>query len=165
MIISNLPPLVKNQTCAVTGHRVLASNFNEKQLKNDLVKIIEKGYSIFLTGMAQGFDLACFKALSILKKDYPEIKVCAVITCQDQSKYFSLQEKKEYFELLDGANYIAEEERPYYKGCMLVRNNYLVENSSLLYAYFNGEKRGGTYYTVKKASEKGVSTEYYGAIL
>ena len=45
MIISNLPPLVKNQTCAVSGHRVLTSNFNEEQLKNDLTKIIDKGYT------------------------------------------------------------------------------------------------------------------------
>lgn len=165
MIISNLPPLVKNQTCAVTGHRILASNFNEEQLKNDLIKIIEKGYSIFLTGMAQGFDLACFRALAILKKDYPEIKVCAVIPCQDQSKYFSGQEKYDYFELLKTADFVAKEEKPYFKGCMLLRNNYLVENSSLLYAYFNGEKRGGTYYTVKKAREKDVNVEFYGEIL
>ena len=75
MIISNLPPLVKNQTCAVTGHRILSSNFNEEQLKNDLVKIIEKGYSIFLTGMAQGFDLACFKALLELKKEFEANKL------------------------------------------------------------------------------------------
>ena len=165
MIISNLPPLVKNQTCAVTGHRILTSNFNEEQLKNDLTKIIDKGYSIFLTGMAQGFDLACFKALSVLKKDYPEIKICAVIPCQDQCKYYPQQERYEYFELLEEADFVAKEERPYFKGCMLVRNNYLVENCSLLFAYFNGEKRGGTYYTVKKAKEMGVNTQFYGAIL
>ena len=164
MIISNLPPLVKNQTCAVSGHRVLTSNFNEEQLKNDLVKIIEKGYSIFLTGMAQGFDLACFKALLELKKEFKDIKICAVIPCADQSRYYTSEERYAYYDLLESADFIAKEERTYFKGCMLLRNNYLIDNCSLLYAYFNGEKRGGTYYTVKRALEHNISTEYFGDV-
>ena len=164
MIISNLPPLAKNITCAVSGHRLLCDDFDKEQLKNDLVKIIEKGYTIFLTGMAQGFDLACFKALSILKKDYPEIKICAVIPCQDQSRYFSPEERYEYFELLESADFIAKEEKSYFKGCMLLRNNYLIDNCSLLYAYFNGEKRGGTYYTVNRAKNHGVNVEFFGEL-
>ena len=164
MIISNLPPLVKNTTCAITGHRALTENFNKEQLIKDLEKIIEQGFNLFLIGMAQGFDLACFKALILLKKNYPQIKLCAVIPCIDQSKYFSQNDRYDYFEFLDQADYVAKEERSYYKGCMLVRNNYLVDNCSLLYAYFNGEKRGGTYYTIKRANEHNVSVEYYGEI-
>ena len=164
MIISNLPPLVKNITCAITGHRVLTENFNEEKLKKDLERIINKGFSVFLIGMAQGFDLACFKTLTILKKDYPHIKLCAVVPCLDQSKYFSQKDRNEYFEFLEQVDYLAKEEKPYYKGCMLVRNNYLIDNCSHLYAYFNGEKRGGTYYTVKRATDYGVNVEYYGEI-
>ena len=162
MIISNLPPLIKNVTCAVSGHRLLGVEFDSDKLKEDLVKIIEKGYSVFLTGMAQGFDLACFKALLVLKKDYPQIKICAVIPCKDQSRYFSAEERYDYYDLLESADYIAKEERPYFKGCMLLRNNYLIDNCSLLYAYFNGEKRGGTYYTINRAKNHGVDVEYYG---
>ncbi len=165
MIISNLPPLVKNQTCAVTGHRVLGEDFDKEKLKSDLTKIIEKGYTIFLTGMAQGFDMACFKTLLLLKKDFPNIKVCAVIPCQNQSKYFSQEDRYDYFELLESADYVAKEEKPYFKGCMLLRNNYLIDNCSLVYAYFNGEKRGGTYYTVKRAKTHDILVEYYGELL
>ena len=164
MIISNLPPLLKNQTCAVTGHRVLVDGFNEIQLEKDLVKIIEKNFSVFLIGMAQGFDLACFKVLTLLKNKYPEIKICAVIPCQNQSKYFSEEQRKIYFELLEKADFLAQEERTYFKGCMLLRNNYLIDNCSLLYAYFNGEKRGGTYYTVNRAKYHGLSINYYGEV-
>lgn len=164
MIISNLPPLIKNQTCAVSGHRYLSDNFNFEQLKKDLKMIIERGYSVFLTGMAQGFDLECFRALLYLKKDYPEIKICAVIPCSDQSKYFSSNDRYDYFEFLENADYIAKEERTYFKGCMLVRNNYLVDNCSLLYAYYSGQKQGGTYYTVKKAREKSVDVHFYGEL-
>ncbi len=162
MITSNLPPLLKNITCSVTGHRILLNNFDFKQLKSDLTKIIESGYSVFLTGMAQGFDTECFKALLCLKKDYPQIKICAVVPCADQEKYFSSTEKETYRFLISKADYLAREDRAYFKGCMLLRNNYLVDNCSLLYAYFNGEKRGGTYYTVKRALAHGVNINYYG---
>ena len=164
MIQSNLPPLTKNITCAVSGHRLLGEDFDFEQLKTDLIKLIEKGYSIFLTGMAQGFDLACLKTLLDLKKDYTDVKICAVIPCRDQAKYFGSEDKCAYYDFLEQVDYIAKEERTYFKGCMLLRNNYLVDNCSLLYAYFNGEKRGGTYYTVKRAIHSGVDLAYFGDV-
>ena len=162
MIQGNLPPLLKNQTCAVTGHRVLSEDFNFEQLKNDLLKIYDSGFSVFLVGMAQGFDIMCYKALSQLKNDYRDIKICAVIPCADQSKYFSAEEKYDYYEAIEEVDYIVKEERTYFKGCMLIRNDYLVKNSSLLYAYYSGVKTGGTYYTVKKATEEKLIIKYYG---
>lgn len=162
MITCNLLPFTKTITCAVSGHRVVSGDFDNEKLKNELAQIVESGYEIFLTGMAKGFDTLCFKALVSLKKDYPQIKICAVIPCADQSKYYSLKEKAEYNQLLNCADFIAREERSYFKGCMLLRNNFLIENSSLLYAYFNGEKKGGTYYTVKKAKENYLEVKFYG---
>lgn len=164
MIISNLPPLLKNQTCAITGHRILGEDFDFNLLKSDLVKLIGRGFNVFLIGMAQGFDLTTFKALSILKKDFPEIRLCAVIPCSDQSKYFSAENRYDYYEFIESADFIAKEENPYFKGCMLLRNNYLIDNCSLCYAYFNGEKHGGTYYTIKRAINKGIRVDYYGEI-
>lgn len=114
--------------------------------------------------MAQGFDLACFKALVTLKKDYPDIKICAVIPCANQSKYFDSNDKYDYYDLLESADFVAREEKTYFKGCMLLRNNYLIDNCSLLYAYFNGEKRGGTYYTVNRAKSHGLTIDYYGEV-
>ena len=162
MITCNLLPMTKTITCAVTGHRVLGDDFDQEKLKNDLAQIVEKGYSVFLTGMAKGFDMACFKALESLKKDYPQIKTCAVIPCSDQSKYYSAKDRAEYEQMVLNADFIAKEDRPYFRGCMLLRNDFLIENSSLLYAYFNGEKKGGTYYTVKKAKENFLQIKFYG---
>ena len=154
--------MTKTITCAVSGHRVVADGFDEEQLKKDLSQIVNGGYSIFLTGMAKGFDTLCFKALQSLKKDFPQIKICAVIPCADQSKYYSAKERAEYAQMIESADFIAREDKPYYRGCMLVRNDFLIENSSLLYAYYNGEKKGGTYYTVKKAKENYLQVKFYG---
>ena len=128
MITSNLPIMTKNITCAITGHRVVLENFNQEKLKNDLAEIIKKGYSIFLTGMAQGFDLLCFKTLLSLKDEFPFIKICAVIPCAEQNKYYGASDKENYEIFLKKADYIAKEDRTYFKGCMLIRNNFLIEN-------------------------------------
>ena len=164
MIIHNLPPFSKTKTCSVTGHREIGENFNFEQLKNELLAIYKKDYDLFLIGMAKGFDTLCFKALRELKKDCPDIKICAVIPCANQDRYLSVSEREEYAEMIENADFIAREERPYFKGCMLIRNDFLVQNCSLLYAYLQDGKKGGTYYTVKKATSSAVPVLYYGEV-
>ena len=161
MIKGNLPPLLINKTCSITGHRILSGDFNFEKLKNDLLKIYEKGFTVFLVGMAQGFDTMCYKALKELKNDYRDIKICAVIPCADQCKYFSAEEKFYYYQAVEEADFVVSEEKSYFKGCMLIRNDFLIKNSSLLYAYYSGVKTGGTYYTIKKAQSENVTVKYY----
>ena len=161
MITGNLPIMSKNITCAITGHRLIESGFDFERLKSDLTEIYDLGYRIFLCGMAKGFDTICFKALSILKTDYPDIKICAVVPCSTQSKYLSESERAEYFEMLAQADYIEKEDKPYFNGCMLIRNDHMIKHSSYLYAYFNGEKKGGTYYTVNRARKNCLEIKFY----
>ena len=156
MIKSNLPPLCINKTCAVTGHRDLPDNFDRQKLKKKLEEIVSSGYEIFLIGMAVGFDLECFSVLAELKEEGKNVKICAVIPCSDQSKYFSKENKALYDKCLASADYIAEEERTYFKNCMLLRDDYLIKNCSLLFAYHDGRTNGGTYYTINKAIKNNI---------
>lgn len=161
MIISNLPPLEINKTCSLTGHRDIPPDFDVLKLKNSLKKIADDGYKIFLVGMAKGFDLLCFSALLSLKEENPEIKICAVIPCSDQSKNFGKEDKVLYNDCVARADYVAKEENPYFKNCMLIRDDYLVDNSSCLFAYYDGRRSGGTYYTLNKALKKGLKIIYF----
>lgn len=161
MIKSNLPPFSINRTCAVTGHRNLPDDFDRKKLKEKLSEIISGGYEIFLVGMAIGFDLACFSALTELKNEGANVKICAVIPCKEQDKYFSKENKALYDNCLASADYIAAEERTYFKNCMLLRDDYLIANSSLLFAYHDGRTAGGTYYTIKRAMKNGTKIVYF----
>ena len=161
MIVSNLPPFSINKTCAVTGHRILPKDFDRIKLKIYLGQIAENGYEIFLVGMAKGFDLECFSVLTELKNEGKKVKICAVIPCSDQTSNYSEEEKNLYSDCLSNADYIAAEKKPYFKNCMLIRDDYLVDNSSLLLAYHDGRREGGTYYTIKKAGKKGLKIIYY----
>ena len=45
---------MKNKSVAVTGHRVLAKNFDENLLKDTFIKLLEEGFEYFYIGMALG---------------------------------------------------------------------------------------------------------------
>ena len=145
--------LNKENTCALTGHRILPKDFNEDSLEKVLISVIERGYNVFLDGMALGFDALCFKVLKRLKDRY-DIKIVACVPCDSQSKFFNKRQKAEYDGMIAEADEVIMVSEKYFDGCMTVRNYFMVDNSSLLIAYknYNG---GGTYQTVKYAAEKG----------
>ena len=44
----------------------------------------------------------------------------------------------------------------YYTLCFLDRDEFMVENASLLIAFYDGREKGGTYYTFQKANCLGI---------
>ncbi len=142
----------KEKTVSVTGHRVLRNDLDREKLKNVLFTLSIGGYTTFLTGMAIGFDTLCFNLLEEIKKQI-DIKIVACIPCLDQAKRFSFSQKREYERMLSVADekiIISEE---YTAWCMQKRNQFMVDNSSVLVSYLREEK-GGTANTVNYAKKK-----------
>lgn len=154
MLVNTLPPFIKNVTCAISGHRILSKDFDREKLYKKLSETVDDGYEYFLDGMALGFDSECFRALERIRdEDGKNVKIIAVVPCSDQSEKFPAGLKKEYARMLASADFIIKEESPYFEGCMLKRNDFLVENASLLFVNYRGILRGGTYYTLNRATE------------
>ena len=152
--------IIKEKTCAVTGHRVVSKKLDPKEVENSLYKVINDGFDTFLCGMALGFDTLCFNILCRLKKDNP-IKIIACVPCDSQDTFFTKKQKAEYKKMLDNADEVIYVSKTYFDGCMQVRNQFMVDNASKLIAYLNAGY-GGTYNTVKYAIDRGVSVEYVG---
>lgn len=161
MIENSLPPLIKNVTCAVTGHRDIPDDLDFNAVAEELKKIARSGYEYFLDGLALGFDSVCFRALELLRASGENVKIVGVTPCADQSRNFTKEQKAEYERMKKSADILLEENRTYFRGCMLLRDDFLVNNSSLVFAGYSGIKRGGTYYTIKKAAEKGVEVRFF----
>ena len=157
----------KDRTLCFTGHRPqkLPWGFNEEDkrclnIKKELYSIIEesikKGYKIFLSGMALGFDMICAETILELKKKYKDIKLVAALPCKNQDCKWNSVQQKRYRNLLKKADsirciyddYIGPE-------CMLERNEYMVNASSKMIALFDG-KPGGTKKTIDYAKSKGL---------
>lgn len=141
------------RTCAFTGHRTLYKDFNAEKVEKEILNLIEKGYNIFLVGMAVGFDTECFKILLKIKEK-KEVKIIACVPCKNQSEKFNGKQKIEYRELINKADEVIVLSEEYSPRCMKKRNEFMVDNCSVLIAYLRRDY-GGTSQTVKIAEKYG----------
>ena len=148
-------------TCCFTGHRPnkLPWGTNEKneacrklkeELKARLEGICELGYRHFICGMAIGCDMYFAETILELKEKYPDITLEAAIPCGSQPEKWYLDQRKRYNRLLDACNTVTVLQIDYTPDCMMRRNMYMVDSSSLLLACFDG-RPGGTMNTIAYA--------------
>lgn len=156
--------LIKSETVCFTGHRSqkLPWRFNEEdercramrdKLRSEIEKTIKRGYKSFLCGMALGFDMISAETVIDLKKQHP-IKIIGALPCKTQDIKWAIKDRERYknlLEKLDAIRCVYDE----YIGseCMLERNRYMVNNSSLMIALFNGLP-GGTKSTIDYARKQ-----------
>lgn len=140
--------------CAVTGHRVLSSDFSKEELRAALRALAAAGVRTFLCGMALGFDLLCAEEVLLLREELP-VRLVACIPCADQAARYSKSARERYERILDRCDERAVLHECYCDGCMFERNRYMVDRADLLLAYYTG-RRGGTKYTVGYAEKRGI---------
>lgn len=158
--------ILKAITCCFTGYRSqkLPWRFNElderclimkENARNEILNAIKIGYRTFISGMALGFDMICAEIILELKKQYQDIKLVCALPCKDQYKVWREDQQKRYKDILKQADIVHYQYEKYQDGCMLERNDYMLNNSSMVIALFNGQP-GGTKYTLDKAQKKGL---------
>lgn len=106
--------------------------------------------------MALGFDMVCAEMILDLKKQYPDIKIIGALPCKTQDMKWQEKDRKRYRNLLsklDAIRCLYDE----YIGveCMLERNRYIVNSSTLMITLFNGLS-GGTKSTIDYARKQGL---------
>lgn len=100
--------------------------------------------------MAIGFDLEAAKIALALRSELADIKVLAVIPFEGMQLRFSASQRSLFDKVASEADEVITLASDYSASVYAVRNNFLVDNSSAVIAYFTGEK-GGTAYTVRRA--------------
>lgn len=138
--------------CVFTGHRELGKDFSPRALQTAIIECIEKGVTVFYNGVARGFDLLAAEAVLNLKKIY-DIKLIACVPYYGQERGYNDEERARYCSILSKADEVVVLSEEYYKGCLLRRNDYMVERADCMIAYLSKEQ-GGTAYTVNKFRKK-----------
>lgn len=128
--------------------------FSIATLKADLceavVQAISHGFDTFLVGMAEGFDMYAAESVTEHKLKYPTIKLISVVPFEDGCVH-----TQRYTDILNNADEIVTLSDEYTRGSYYTRNEYMINNSSLLICYYDG-RVGGTEYTIEYATKKGV---------
>ncbi|MBO7369237.1 MAG: DUF1273 family protein [Clostridia bacterium] len=138
----------------------MPKDFDGEEIKKAVYNAVNEGFSTFLVGMAIGFDALCFKVLEKIRQE-KDIKIVACVPCRDQSKYFNKSQKAEYDREIASSNEVIYLAESYFDGCMQIRNEFMVDNSSMLICFLLSPY-GGTYSTIKYAAEKGLKIVYLG---
>ena len=118
-------------------------------------KAIINGYTYFISGMALGIDMICAEIVLELKKKYKNVMLECAIPCLNQEKKWPLSAQERYKKILKKADivqYVSKAE--YTDSCMNDRNNYMVEQSDVVIAVWNG-RPSGTGNTVRMAKIAG----------
>ncbi len=125
------------------------------ELAARLEAICSLGYRHFLCGMAIGCDMYFAEAVIALREWYPDVTLEAAIPFGDQPGRWNAAQRRRYNELIDRADTLTVLQIGYSPGCMMQRNRYMVDRSSLLLACFDGSP-GGTMNTILYAERSGV---------
>lgn len=153
-------------TCCFTGHRInkLDWGLNENdercvRLKLRLNKAIENAYDMgirsFICGVANGCDMYFAEELLDFRKNHPDIILEAAIPYRGQADYWQEDLRRRYDNILKCFDYHTMVSELYSKQCMMRRNQYMVDCSSLLIAAYNGDS-GGTMNTMLYAMRQGL---------
>lgn len=154
------------KSCCFTGHRPQSFAFQFDEQHADCVRLkallrqeIESLITIhkvkhYITGMALGVDQWAAEAVLELKEKYPEVTLEMALPCETQAVNWTKQQRKRYFSIAERSDIETMLQRAYTTNCMNKRNRYMVSNSQIVLAVWNG-KFGGTGHTVNFAKRLG----------
>ena len=151
--------LKKAQSVAFTGHRSIGKD--RAQEVRDLVRtkvrlLYMLGFRYFVSGMALGFDMLAAEEVIKLKGELSELRLVAVIPYRGQSERWTFYQQQRYQRIMRDVDEKVVLSEGYYKGCLLKRNDYMLSKVSGVIAYFDGQPKGGTFYTFRNAKDSGL---------
>lgn len=160
--------MIKENTCCFTGPRpprlpgfgddsARETAFLRSEIKAAVFEAYYEGYRVFMSGMAEGFDLLAAEAVLELKEEFEGISLAAVLPFSGAPKRHSPETAERIEAILRRADAVFSITENYFQGCELIRNRYMVDRSSLIIGYYDGTSPG-TAHCWKYALEKGLET-------
>lgn len=160
-----------SRTVAFTGHRSYKIYRSARGGSPDEIQEIitarteravrllyDQGYDTFLCGMAMGFDLWASCAVLSVKRDFPEIRLIAVIPFKGQESRYYDAEKRLYYEVMDEVDRCVCLYEQYSSDTDYIdRNRMMLDHATMVVCYFSGGSgRSGTASTVNKARQRDI---------
>lgn len=142
------------KTCCVTGHRKIPADklaYAETELRKAVMAATSDGYTRFINGGAAGADLLFAAIVAELKVQGHPLFLEAALPYSGRNKSKD-QGFQEMLAACDDVKYFSER---YNRGCYFIRNRYMVDESSLVIAVYDGRDSGGTAFTMQYAHNQG----------
>lgn len=147
----------REKTLCFSGHRYISIKKQAplyRRLVEEIAAKADTGYRNFLCGGALGFDTLAAQAVLEVRTNI-RINLVLVQPYMQQAQRWSARDRAVYEQIKANSDVVICLSEEYYEGCLLARNRYMVDKSSLLIAYC-GAASGGTIYTVNYAEKNDV---------
>lgn len=146
----------RRTTLCFSGHRSYETSPEAAQRLSEAVsEAYRDGFRTFISGVAEGFDLAAAEAVLALREECPDAVLVAAVPFADQAARFSDADRLRYAAILSAADEAAVLSEHYRHGCFFERDDWMIERSSRVICWYEGTP-GGTRYTVRSALRNGV---------
>ncbi len=147
----------KEKTLCFTGHRNLPKEMASLMaLKQRLIREIhialEQGIDTFLFGGAYGFDLLC--GASVLSITQMDCSLICILPFVGHDVKWNIKDKEEFIRIQRACTKTIITSGEYSKDVYRKRNQFLVDNSSKVIAYWDGKYSSGTAQTLRMARKK-----------
>lgn len=136
---------MKEFTAVLIGHNDCL-DIDKEQLEIEIINLIQRGVTLFMSGDMGGFDRLCARMVYNLKKQYPDIRSIIVIPYLN-FKIFdeSLFDESDFPECLEHVPYRAK---------VIRRKQYMADNAAFAVCYVN-YSFGGAARTLEYAQSHG----------
>lgn len=143
-----------------TGHRPEKLNQPDgvvvKALTNAIYEAIADGKNVFISGMARGIDIWAAEIVLRIRSEGENVKLICASPYEGFERGWSADWQQRYNAVLRNADLVRYICPGYSRACFQIRNEWMVNHSSLVIAVFNGQP-SGTKNTIDYAVRKGIA--------
>lgn len=150
----------RKKRVSFTGHRpekiITPEHTIKDKLKEEIIKAINEGYFVFISGMARGVDIWAAEIVLQLRSNGYAIKLICALPYESFEKSWNDEWQKRYHKVVFEADYVKCVSPCYSQNCFQIRNEWMVNHSAKIIAVYNGN-RSGTQNTLIYAYKKGLN--------
>ena len=142
--------------CCFTGHRPEKLKrmqwLIKRDLKNEILRAMDDGINVFISGMARGVDIWAAEIVLSLRDSGKPIKLICASPFPGFESRWEKEWKDRYNEIMAAADHTLFVCPGYSRSCFQIRNEWMVNHSARVIAVYNGES-GGTKNTIEYAQQ------------
>lgn len=150
---------MRQHRCCFTGHRPNKLRRAEgeiiAELEEEIRTAIRCGFSVFISGMAQGIDIWAAQIVLKIRNEGCPVRLICASPFEGVEHGWQKSWQVQYNDILRQADLVRYISKEYSRFCFQWRNQWMVDHSARMIAVFTGEQ-GGTKNTIVYANKVGV---------
>lgn len=149
--------------CCFTGHRPQKLTRHawliKMELEKEIKQAIKDGFTVFISGMAQGVDIWAAQIVLKLRDKGNPIRLICACPFEGFEERWDTKWQNQYREILAAADLVRYICPGYSKACFQIRNEWMVDHATRVIAVFNNTP-SGTMNTIEYAIRQNIPVQF-----